>query len=53
MKGKAMTEAKIEPPHALTERHLLALERAIIAEGYRIMVDLETGAVKLEKPASG
>lgn len=36
------------PPLALTEAHLPALAAAIHAEGYRIMVDTETGEVKLE-----
>jgi hypothetical protein len=37
------------PPLALTEAHLPALASAIHAEGYRIMVDTETGEVKLER----
>jgi len=37
------------PPLALTEAHLPALAAAIHAEGYRVMVDTETGEVKLER----
>lgn len=37
------------PPLAITDKHVTALSRAIEAEGYRIMVDAETGDVKLEK----
>lgn len=37
------------PPLALTEAHLPALAAAVHAEGYRIVVDTETGEVKLER----
>lgn len=37
------------PPYALTDRNVAALERAIRAEGYNILVDPATGAVRLEK----
>ena len=33
------------PPFALTDAHARALEKAIEAEGFRIMVDPETGDV--------
>ena len=36
-------------PSALTDQHAAALERAIRAEGYTILVDPETGDVKLER----
>jgi hypothetical protein len=39
-------------PFALTEAHLPALAAAVHAEGYRIMVDPETGEVKLERDES-
>lgn len=38
-----------EEPHALTDQHAAALERAIRAEGYSVLVDPETGDVKLER----
>lgn len=42
--------ASAEPaPFALTDQHAAALTRAIEAEGYRVMVDPETGDVKLER----
>lgn len=34
-------------PHALTEAHLPALERAIRAEGFKILVEVGTDNVKL------
>ncbi|HEX5005853.1 MAG TPA: hypothetical protein VFV70_02000 [Hyphomonadaceae bacterium] len=40
------------PPLALTEAHLPALAAAIHSEGYRIMVDTETGEVRLERRMS-
>jgi hypothetical protein len=36
-------------PLALTDRHVAALEAAIRAEGYTILADPETGAIKLER----
>ena len=42
--------AEEEPaPLALTDQHIAALARAIESEGYRIMVDTETGEVKLKR----
>lgn len=37
------------PPCALTDQHAAALEPAIRAEGYEVLVDPESGDVKLEK----
>jgi hypothetical protein len=37
------------PPYALTDQHAAALERAIRAEGYSILVNVDTGDVKLVK----
>ncbi len=43
--------AAAEPaPFALTDQHVVALTRAIEAEGYRIEADPETGDVKLVAP---
>jgi hypothetical protein len=36
-------------PLALTDQHVAALERAIRAEGYDILVDPETGEVRLSR----
>jgi len=36
-----------QSPLALTEAHLPALERAIRAEGFKILVEVSTGEVKL------
>lgn len=36
------------PPVALTDQNVAALERAIRAEGYRILVDTDTGEIILE-----
>ena len=38
-------------PLALTDQHSAALERAIVAEGYSVLVDPDTGDVKLERTA--
>jgi hypothetical protein len=54
----ALTVDQLSPPYAhlnmsptfaLTDQHVAALERAIISEGYRILVDPESGEAKLEK----
>ena len=39
-----------EPPYALTDQHIAALERAIRAEGYEIMIDPVSGSIRLVKP---
>lgn len=45
-----MTEGDDElPPFSLTDQHIKALELAIRAEGYEILVDPETSEVKLVK----
>lgn len=44
-----MSEPEEPEPYALTEEHVGALERAIRAEGYIILVDSETGKVKLKR----
>ena len=38
-----------EPPLALTDQHVSALEKAIRAEGFDIFADPETGEIKLER----
>lgn len=40
-------------PNALTDRDVAALERAIRAEGYRILRDPVSGEIKLEKVPDG
>ena len=40
-------------PYALTQQHLAALEKAIRAEGYDILVDPESGEIKLRKLSDG
>ncbi len=37
------------PPIALTDAHVAALEHAIRAEGYSIMMNDETGEIRLER----
>ena len=46
-----MLRLRDEAPYALTDQHAVALTRAIEAEGYRVLVDPETGDVKLERRA--
>lgn len=38
-----------KPPYAHTDQHAAALERAIRAEGYEILIDPNTGEFKLER----
>ena len=44
-----MSEIEELEPYALTEEHIAALERAIRAEGFTILVDTETGEVRLKR----